>query len=317
MNRHAAVAYKFHIVENFIVECLRPALYLWPWMVAVIIYASFLGSDQGEVLSWEVSQKPLAYATIAAVILLTGAALFVSCLLALVASVPRNSGAQPRFRIAVGGIWVVMLCNSFGIIFAATTNSHTAWGASAGLAILTIVALFWVVGTNRTPNSPSIKLLGFLFHHRLIFSLVAAVVAIVPLILGAATVITNPMWLTRFSPLLISMIGLVFTATLFGAGLIIIPMCLQMRWIGILVFGGLFAWTVTRPLAVDEENPLLKADRGAAISKVPNTNTAFKRDGDEKGCLPPPDSLENALRGRFDKINSDSKNELVPDLGAT
>lgn len=309
MNARSVFFQKFQALEAFVVECLRPALYLWPWIVAIAIYAFFLGSDQGEVLSWEVSEKPLANVTITAAILLTGTVLFVSCLLALVASARNYSRSQTQIRTAVGAVWIAVLCNSFGFIFAIKTGSLTAWSASFGFATLTLTVLIWTIKSAHIPNSSSINLLKFLFHHRLLFSLIAAVTALAPLVAGAVTVTSNPMWLTPFSPLLVSMIGLAFTATLFGAGLIVIPMCLQMRWIGILVFGGLFAWTITSPLAVDEENPLLKADWEAKNGKYSNTTTAIMREQDEQTCLPPPDSLENVLRSHFARIKSGSTND--------
>ena len=124
-----------------------------------IIYLLFLQSDQGEVLSREILEKPLAGVTIAAVILLTGAVLFVSCLLALIASIPRYSGLRTRFRIAVAGIWVVAICTSFGIIFARTTGSLTAWGASVGLAILMLVPFNWAIKDRKTNLTTGYKFL--------------------------------------------------------------------------------------------------------------------------------------------------------------
>jgi hypothetical protein len=285
-------------VGRALIEFLRPMLYLWPWILAAVAYALFLHSPQGQALCQEVSDETLSESSVISLVLLTGIFLLFSSLLTHVAIATKSyARTSERFRIAVAGSWSVALCPVYGVVFAIFADSRSAWTATGILVALALAGFLWAVTHGHRQGSYARKAIQTIYRRRLVLAFLTVLVAVTPLVVGAMTASSNPMWLTRLGPLLIGMVGLASLSTLFGAVLIVVPLCLRLPWLGVLLFTGVFIWMASRPLDVDEENPLLKKEREAAFEDMKKERMAAYEAGQEDSpCKRTPHTLEHALQ---------------------
>lgn len=287
---------RFRFVGSLIRESLRPALYVWPWIAGVAIFAFFLDSPQGKALSEAFAEQPADTELIFTLVFWTGALVGMAALLAQVSAAAfQKTALAPTARILVAGVWVAALTPAFGAALALETNSGEVWYATVGVAMFCLIALTWAIYSARNHEAASSRAIRFVHRHRLLLSSVVVVVTLVPLVGGAMVVTTRPADLANLGPLLVGMVGIAALSSLFATWFVVVPVCLNTPWLGVLAFVAIFTWTASRPVIVEEDNPLLREQRDAAVQKH----------RDEKSCKTTPSNLGEAVEDHVNLAQHD------------
>lgn len=302
------------ILYGFVSFLVRPALTLWPWLLGLMVYWLFLRSPQGRALAEAYRTDAPELEVVKFAIWMTTAAVLPAAALAQVASIasrhPQSlvAGATPtqafRFDMAIRGLWAVAVTGAYVWLYAGATLHEFAlryfnWLLVIG-TVLVVIAFF----RSGRPGSWWTAGLRQAHEHWEILLVLALAAGITPLLMFANVAIHTPGNLSNMGPLLVCMLGLAGVVTLFGTLLVVVPLCLGFPWAGVLVLGGMIAWSMSRPLALDKENHLIRNER-----------TALTRSADEDpSCGRPPGSMSGALSASLQSANAGKDSGGVPDL---
>ena len=245
-------------------------MYLWPWISGAAIFHLFVASPQGTALASRYAEEHFPASVVVGAVSSASLVVVLGCLLSLVGRAARHASRpfavktysiNSATQILIDGVWLALLAAAFGSVFGLGTHSTTSVVAWLTVALLTLVialAIVWAIRSAGNEHSHPRRILFFLRRHRFVLAVLAALVAIVPLGFGATIAIVNPTSFALAGPLLIGMMGLAATSTLFGMLLVTIPLCLGRPWIGVLIIAVMVAFAAFRPPELDQENPLLR-----------------------------------------------------------
>ncbi|XXQ53566.1 hypothetical protein ACA040_002237 [Xenophilus aerolatus] len=248
-----------------------PLSYLWPWLLAAIIFVGFLFSDQGVSLSENFRDEPRPTFLIAVSIVGFFTVTVYGCLLASLAATtfrPRNIDPRSNKLLAsrIGCIagWICIAAFSPIVMFAFMTRGAAVVGVTLALSVVALAGVpFAILGAAKREQW-WLKIETLTAKHRFVFAITAFVVACVPLGTGASITIAEPIALTHLGPLLLTLVGVGALCTVIGAIFVVLPFTLNSPLLG-WAFAVLMVIAALRaPLTFDSENPLLTRERVAA-----------------------------------------------------
>ncbi|MCK1542039.1 patatin-like phospholipase family protein [Bradyrhizobium sp. 179] len=275
---------------------VRPALFLWPWLIGAAAFHAIIRSDQGAAIAHDlVAHEDSTGVTIAS-LFVAWLLVALGCLLALVASTPKpiaarvgtnKSRPQTSARVLSSGIWLGALSISPSIMFSHATSLMVAWIITGLLGLVVAVGTAWTALSGAVRQSAARRFLRFVLTHSFWFSIIAILSALVPIVIGAGISMRAPSRLAEAGTLLIAMVGIAANATLFGVALVVVPLSLQKRWIGAAVAGIMALWIIVTPAQMNTANPLLEDARVQA-----EIAWATQR---QNSCVKAPSNLLGAL----------------------
>src|SRR5262245_38557228 len=225
----------------------RPALFVWPWVLATAALALFLDSSQARALSATFSEQPPAAPVVVYVVLATSGLVGAGALLAMLASAPRLYGdVDLRLQVAFTGVWVAVLSVAFVAVFAAATRSTAAWYAAAAFALIELASFAALAAFVHAAHADARRFIGFFYRYRLAFAAAVAALMVIGMAFVATTATYRPLIFGHIGPLLTATLGLAVVGTFFGTWLITIPQSLGIPWAGLLAMVVLAALTAAR-----------------------------------------------------------------------
>ena len=212
-----------------------PLAVLWPWLIGNLALWLLLSSAQGTSVASETNYEGVGglvvALSIASIAVLTAlASLFALLSRKKMEREPPGSVGN-RLEILIAGGWITALSTGFGFQLALATNSVAAWLAES--RCIRHAFFYGLPSLARARVRPTHWMLSFVARHSIFFFAIASGIAsTAPLVLGGAMVRSTPAALSDLGPLLIATLGFAALATLFGAVLVTIPLCLKARWVG-------------------------------------------------------------------------------------
>ncbi|KQV52872.1 hypothetical protein ASC95_08725 [Pelomonas sp. Root1217] len=301
---------------------LRPAVLLWPWLASAAVFFVFLGTSQGQALTWQMSASAwYSWSTVVAVALAFAATLSACLLTSLVVlswrggkgqAAPKNdssaaSVSQPadvRGLATLHIVWAFVLSSLPILLVAWRASSFVALVVAALLGICGFMVLKALV-LRRAWGDPLAwsARLERLRTRRLFLAVGVVALASAPLLFGAFMLIGAPESAMNLGPIFVTLLGLSTLSSLFAALFIALPYCTPSPRLAALVpLALVVANVVYQPLA-DAENPLLKKATASTVEK-------YESDGK---CVHVQRSLVRALQDQADDAVQDSKrSEGVP-----
>ncbi|WP_449433543.1 hypothetical protein [Pseudomonas putida] len=275
--RLSALANSIRPLQTSIQSLIEPIFYFWPWLAALLIFIAFLQSSQGHSLAVSFSLQPIPTWIVLAGLGFQLAITTLGCWFSAVAATsfqkPNSTlgsvtAFEQKFRMACNASWILILSVTPTLAFGLATKS---------LAALCL-ALIWTLGLCAAAylNLRSIehgrqglwlRTVNVARRHRFYFALFIALTAIFPLAGGAIVATQFPLRLAVAGPLILALIGVFALSTLTAATLVIVPLCLQARWLGWPISIAILVHALYAPLSIDDENPLL---REARVSATPS-----------------------------------------------
>jgi hypothetical protein len=277
-----------------------PALYLWPWLLGVVVFATFARSPQGIVLAERYRDDPFRLTDVVACLGACWVAVAVASMLALMAAAVRaqRDSTVPdgsTVGILARGVWVVSLASAYGVLFAQSVQLTAAWVAVAALTLLGAIGIAWMTRSALDERSAVRRIYESLQRHRAVVIAFASLLAFGPLLLGAFASIKIPLRLADLGPLLVAMVGMSAVSTLLGILVVVVPLYVGRPWIGAVFVVAMAAWTTGHRAAVDLDNPLLREYHKTSL---PDAST-FQMRGN---CGKPSFTLEESLRRHAEDV---------------
>jgi len=265
-------------VQTSIRSMVEPFFYFWPWLISVLIFLMFLDSSQGYSLAKEFSIKPTP-----TWVLLSGlgfhlAVTTLGCWFSALASTsferPKRTReadqqSDQKIRMVCHATWILLLSVTPIFAFAVSTNSGIVLCLALGWCLSVSAASY--LGLRTFEEGKKGLWMRSVFagrRHRFYFAGSILCAATTPLLVGALIASRFPLKLVDAGPLVLALVGTSALATLVGAVLIIVPLCLQARWLAWAISAAVLAHVIYAPLSIDEENPLLRDARAAATSSA-------------------------------------------------
>jgi hypothetical protein len=289
------------------VRAVSPALYLWPWLAALLVYAAFIASSQGDALAIRYIERHYSAVVVVSVVTATWFVVAFASLVAMVAvaasrqSFPGTRRSLPRLRLhiaaGIDGVWMAFLSTAYVMLFATAASSDAALYTGIALCAVSVSVIAWVVTSLRRNGSSALNALHWFKRHRIILASLSMMSAVVPLGVGAFVTVTDPLKLADAGPLLIGMIGLAATSTLFGVVLIVLPLCVRRMWLGAAFVATMMSWALMQPTDIDEDNPLLREEARVASSTIKRS----------EACTWVPTSVGSSLAEHIDGASTDAE----------
>lgn len=270
-------------VRGVLSTLLAPALHLWPWLLANLVFFCYLSSPQGLAVATEMAGADWVSGPALQALGVSFACTLAACLLTslVVTSAARptppvtmqsgepGSDHQPpallpgalasgRTRAGVHILWGFALAATAPVAFllAAIPSSGTGW-VIVVLLVPSVLA-FAVLGRSWSNGEAWTTRIKSLHGRRAVLVALVLLFAIAPLLLGANALTTSPLSAGALGSVFVAMLGLLALASLVGVCFVTIPYCLPAKpYVGIAIVGTVvLANVLTQPL-VDSANPLL------------------------------------------------------------
>jgi hypothetical protein len=254
---------------------LRPARYLWPWILNAGILVGVLALPQGSTLAQQFSQQTThSAAYVALSVALASGLTFSAVLLTVMAEILPG---KVRSSLIVNGLWITGLTSAPGLFLGAATKSAIVVAVCSAFAAITLFLLAITLWKTRGQNLPWAAVINWLDMRRMRLAGALLFISLVPLGIGAQIAVSHPVVLEQIGTLLVLMVGLSALSTLFGLILVAIPAAMKRPGLGWIFALGMITLALSRPFELDAENPLLKKQRMAA-------NAALREEEGEQGC---------------------------------
>jgi hypothetical protein len=262
------------LILTSIQSLIEPFFYFWPWLASVLVFAAFLHSSQGNSLAVSFSIEPIptwiVLGGLGFHLAITTLGCWFSALAATSFKKPDGilkSAAQsnPKLRMVSHAIWILLLSVTPVLAFALSTNSLFALYLASIWSLAVAAAAY--LGLHSIEQGKKGLWLRSVYagrRHRFYFAVFIALAATVPLAAGAIVATQFPLKLAVAGPLILALVGVSAVSTLIGAILIIVPLCLQVRWLGWPIAIVILVHAIYAPMSIDDENPLLRETRIAA-----------------------------------------------------
>jgi hypothetical protein len=273
---------------------VRPALYLWPWILGVGVFGALVNSPQGTALAESYSEETYRLDFIIGSIVASWLAVVVASLLALMAASIREplqriegpaAHVKSMLEVFAGGLWIVAVSSAYGVLFAQSVHIVAAWLAVGSLAVVGAIATGWMACSAGEETSAAAQVFGAIQRHHFLVISLALLLAIAPLALGALVCVSNPIRLADAGPLLVGMVGISAISTLLGVILVVVPLYLRRPWVGVAFVAAMAGWAVLQPLPIDRDNPLLRDD----------SHAAYRNNEEDPTCQKIPYGLDSSL----------------------
>lgn len=292
---------------------LSPAILLWPWLAVAAIFFVFLGTSQGQALTWQMSASAwYSWSTVVAVAVAFAATLSACLLTSLVVLSGRGksldspdqisaSASQPadgRRLATLHIVWAFVLSSLPILLVAWEASSFVALAVAGLLGAFGFMVLKALVlrGAWDDPSGWSAKL-ERLRANRLLLAAGVVALASAPLLIGAFMLTGAPESAMNLGPIFVTLLGLSTLSSLFAAVFIALPYCTPFpKLVALIPLAAVVANVVYHPIA-DAENPLLKEL---------NTSTTAKYESDRR-CARVQRSLARALQDQADDAVQDAK----------
>lgn len=272
--RLSSLENSFRLLLTSIQSLIEPFFYFWPWLASLLIFTAFLHSSQGNSLAVSFSIEPIptwiVLGGLGFHLAITTLGCWFSALAATSFQKPNTalkSAAQsdPKLRMVCNAVWILVLSVTPVLAFALSTKSLAALCLASMWSIAIAAATY--LGLRSIEKGKKGLWLRTVYvgrRHRFYFAVFIALAATVPLAAGAIVATQFPLRLAVAGPLILSLVGVSALSTLIAATLIIVPLCLQARWLGWPIGIAILIHAIYAPMSIDDENPLLREARIAA-----------------------------------------------------
>ncbi|MDR5884083.1 patatin-like phospholipase family protein [Caballeronia sp. LZ032] len=228
-------------VLTFIGRLIEPVKYLWPWFLGDSILAIFVTSPQGVAISTSPAYAGSWLEVDLVICFVSLIAAFSAATNLVVARARRDLRIDDRKRFGIAGliidgVWVTVVATLPSVLLAISTGIPFVV-ASLALLALTASCLTWLVVSENDSQSVAQRTLRAARRHRFWFAAVIAIVAMIPLWLGALIAARWPAELSGLGPSLTILVGTSCLATVLACILIALPLIIGLPWSGIAVVG--------------------------------------------------------------------------------
>jgi len=293
---------------------------LWPWLVSAVIFRAYLATSQGKAIALEMATKNWLTGTSGLVLCLSFLCSLAACLFTSLVVAHRPSAQEAKRLDSSDSREVTTrrdervqgaarILASFLCALAPATMLLSAAGYSEALLVgMLVLAISIAVvhrvlqGSWKSAEHWSIRM-NEVHKHRFLIALAIVLIALLPLWVGAQTLVSEPTSFSRLGPVFVALLGLSSVATLFGAVFVSLPYCTAYpRTFIALGVGWVVSNLAVEPIS-DPGNPLLKTEIAATRASLSERTCPVER------------NIRRTLVDRAQRVRSDeTKAGRIPEL---